>query len=135
MMLLLAVYKETIRWLVMQDVEPVALRQAQSNEEAEDASLQACIQLYREQLPDTMSLSVQRAALRRHLADITAAKLQEQCPDGQLLYAAYVDDFMLAQIYQQHGQPGNAMDDSFVTGMSLECAWLAVLFCSAVYFV
>ncbi len=113
----------------MQDVESVASRQAQSNEEAEDASLQACIQFYREHLQDEVSLSVQCAALRRQLADITATKLQEQA-DGQLLYATYVDDFMLAQMYKQHAQPDIAMTDSFVPGLSLECAWLAVLFCS-----
>lgn len=115
----------------MQDVESVAPRQAQSSEEAENASLQACIQFYREQLQGVASLSVQRTSMRKQLAGITAAKLQEQCPNGQLLYATYVDDFMLAQIYQQHGQPGVAMNDSFVTGLSLECVWLAVLLCSA----
>ncbi len=104
-------------------------RQAQSNEEAEDASLQACIQFYREHLQDVVSLSVQCAALRSQLADITATKLQEQA-DGQPLYATYVDDFMLAHIHKQHAQSDTTMDDSFVSGLSLECAWLAVLFCS-----
>lgn len=112
------------------DVESVALGQAQSNEEAEDASLHESIQLYRKQLQDVASLSGQRAALKRQLADIAGAKLQEQCRDGQLLYTTYVDDFMLAQIYQQHGQPDVATNNSFVSGLSLECAWLAVLFCS-----
>ncbi len=114
----------------MQDVESVASRQAQSHEEAEDASLQECIQFYRGQLQGVVEQSVQRAALRKQLADITAAKLQEQCPHGQLLYATYLDDFMLAQIYKQHAQPGVAMNDSFVSGLSLGSAWLAVLFCS-----
>lgn len=113
-----------------QGVESVASRQAQSNEEAEDASSQACIQFYKEQLPDFVSLSAQRTALRRQLAEITAAKLQEQCRDGQLLYAAYVDDFMLAQVHKQPAQSDTAMDNCFVSGLSLECAWLAVLFCS-----
>ncbi len=130
MMLLSTLRKESIRWMLVQDVESVASRQAQSNEETEDASLQACIQFYREHLPDVVSLSVQRAAMRRQLADITAAKLQEQCRDSQLLYATYLDDFMLAQIYKQHAQSGIAMNDSFVSGLSLGSAWLAVLFCS-----
>ncbi len=116
--------------MAMQDVESVASRQAESNEEAEDASLQECIQFYREQLQGVVSLNVQRAALRKQLAEITGAKLLEQCPDGQLLYATYVDDFMLAQICKQHARPVTAMDNSFVSGLSLGCAWLAVLFCS-----
>ena len=130
MMLFCASFKESVTWTLLQDVESVASRQAQSSEDAEDASLQACIQFYREHLQDVVSLSVQRAAMRRQLADITATKLQEQCPDGQLLYATYVDDFMLAQIYKQHARPDIAMDGSFVLGLSLGCAWLAVLFCS-----
>ena len=72
-----------------------------------------------------------QAAPRRHLADITVAKLQEQCRDGQLLYATYLDDFKLAQIYEQHAHSGiAAMNDTFVSGLSLESAWLVVLFCS-----
>ncbi len=117
--------------MLAQDVESVASRQAQSNEEAEDAYLQACIQFYMEHLTDVVSLSIQRAALKRQLADITAAMLQEQCRDGQLLYATYLDDFMLAQIYKQHAHPGiAAMNDTFVSGLSLGSAWLVVLFCS-----
>ncbi len=130
MMPLFTLYKEFVGWMAMQDVESVASRQAQSNEEAEDASSQACIQFYKEQLPDLVSLSAQHTALRRQLAEITAAKLQEQCRDGQLLYAAYVDDFMLAQVHKQPAQSDTAMDNCFVSGLSLECAWLAVLFCS-----
>ena len=60
--------------MAMQDVESVASRQAESNEEAEDASLQECIQFYREQLQGVVSLNVQRAALRKQLAEITGVK-------------------------------------------------------------
>ena len=116
--------------MAMQDFASVAARQAPCNEEAEDASLQACIQFYRKHLQDVISLSVQRPLLRRQSADITSTKLQEHCPAGELLYATYVDDFMLAQMYKQHAQPDIAMTDSCVPGLSLECAWLAVLFCS-----
>ncbi len=115
--------------MVLQDVGCVTSRLAQMYEEAEDASMQACIQFYRDQ--GVVSLNVQRAALRRQLADITVAKLQEQCRDGQLLYATYLDDFMLAQIHKQHAHPGiAAMNDTFVSGLSLESACLVVLFCS-----
>jgi len=126
MMPLFTLYREFVRWMAMQDVESVASRQAQSNEEAEDASLQACIQFYKEQLPDLVSLSAQRIALRRQLAEITAANLQEQCRDGQLLYAAYVDDFMLAQVHKQPAQSDTAMDNCFVSGLCL--AGSAILF-------
>ena len=67
-------------------------------------------------------------------------KVQEQCPDGQLWYATYLDDCMLTQVYKSHAQFGIATDDSFVPAgrpsslqlLNLGCAWLTVLFCSDV---